>query len=119
MKEEYIMQLLDKTDADLEWFSKNLHWLKEKYNDELIAFEEGKVIAHDKDMETLLNKVMAQGKRPNDIMIQFVSKRKRVFYENSPSLCWFEGMRNRFKNCGNNKRAWQTTRFTCRSQAQA
>ncbi len=79
--EEQILQLFDQSEKDFLWFKNNLKELKEKYDGELIAFSEGKVIAHDKNMKKIIEKIRISGKDPSQISIQFISKMRRVLWQ--------------------------------------
>lgn len=78
VNETQVLQLLNDSDSALDWFAKNIKTVKEKFDGQFIAFDNEKVIAHDKDLTNLLEKLKKDGKDPSQVVIQFVSKIKMV-----------------------------------------
>lgn len=55
--------------------------MNEKYSDEYIAIENRNIIAHDIDLQNLLNSL--NNKNKNDILIEFINKRTVCFINNN------------------------------------
>ncbi|MBI2668055.1 hypothetical protein HYX17_04795 [Candidatus Woesearchaeota archaeon] len=72
------LELLKKSEEDLEWFNENYEELKEDYDNEFVAIKEGEVISHDKDFERLLNKLKTMKENPAKVIIMHVSKIKLI-----------------------------------------
>ena len=73
-----ILKMLEASDSNLEWFKDHLNYLKEKFDQNYVAIEEGGVIAFDKSMDHLIQKLKQLNKDPSKLFIQFVSKIKTV-----------------------------------------
>ena len=72
------LELLKKSEEDLEWFNENYEELKEDYDNEFVAIKEGNILAHNKDFEKLLNKLKTMKENPANITIKYISKIKIV-----------------------------------------
>ena len=72
MQEAQILKMLTAFDSDLEWFKENLTSLKENYDQNYVAIENGKILGYAKDMHNLVIKLKQLGKDPSKIFIQFV-----------------------------------------------
>ena len=79
MQEAQILEMLEVSDSSLRWFKEHLNFLKEKYDQNFIAIEDNKVIAFEKNMDNLIQKLKHLNKDPSKIFIQFVSKIKAIF----------------------------------------
>lgn len=75
MKEVSPLQLIEKIERDSKWLQSNYIKIQEKHENEFIAIEEGKIIAHANEFETVIKKLKAQGKNPAHILIEFVPKK--------------------------------------------
>ncbi len=72
------LELLKKSENDLEWFDENYEELKEEYDNEFVAIKEEQIISHNKDFEKLLNKLKAMKENPANITIKYISKIKMI-----------------------------------------
>lgn len=78
MQEIQILKMLEVSDSNLEWFKNHLDYLKEKFDQNYVAIEDSEVIAFDKSMDHLIQKLKQLNKDPSKLFIQFVSKIKAV-----------------------------------------
>ena len=67
------MFLLNKFDQDIEWFKENQKKLEKEYDNNFIAVSERKIVAFDKDLDSLLNKLKGLKLDPSNMFIRFVS----------------------------------------------
>ncbi len=67
------MLLLNKLDQDIEWFKENQTKLEKEYDNNFIAVSERKVMAFDRDLDSLLNKLKELKLDPSNMFIRFVS----------------------------------------------
>lgn len=65
--------LLNRLDEDIKWFKANQERLEEEYSDEFIAVKGKKVVANNKELDSLLNTLRELGLDPSDAFIRFVS----------------------------------------------
>ncbi|HLD15759.1 MAG TPA: DUF5678 domain-containing protein [Candidatus Nanoarchaeia archaeon] len=78
VKEEQVLQLLNESESALDWFAENIQELKKNFDGEFVAFNKGKVMAHNKDMGKLLDTLKKENVDPSKVVIQFVSKIKMI-----------------------------------------
>ena len=57
MPQDSIIQMLVSGQNDLEWFKQNLDYLKSKYNNKFIAFQDKEVIESDANLDELMKKL--------------------------------------------------------------
>ena len=73
------LELLNKTEEDLKWFSRNYNNLVSKFDQQFVAIAEGKVIEADKDLQVVIEKLKTHNLNPSETLIRFVSKIKTIF----------------------------------------
>ena len=78
METARILQLLGSAERDSQWLDKNYSKLLEKYPDNFVAINNGKFVDASKNFQELLKKVESKKLDPANIMIEFVSKIKRI-----------------------------------------
>ncbi|MBI4181536.1 MAG: hypothetical protein HY520_01035 [Candidatus Aenigmarchaeota archaeon] len=65
---------------DVEWVGHNLKHLQEGYQGEFIAVRNGRIVDHDRNIETLVQRLRGGGEEPADMVIEFVfGKDVRLF----------------------------------------
>ena len=67
------MFLLNKFDQDIEWFKENQKKLEKEYDNNFIAVSERKIVAFDKDLDSLIKKIKELKLDPSNMFIRFVS----------------------------------------------
>ena len=78
MENAEIVQLLLKSQNNLEWFGSHLNELMIKFENQFIAIDNQEVIAEDNNFDALLNKLKNKAIDPSNILIKFVSKIKSI-----------------------------------------
>ncbi|MCK4474848.1 hypothetical protein KAU30_03305 [Candidatus Bathyarchaeota archaeon] len=73
MSEDVVIALTD-FNEDFEWFLRSREKLLSKYEDKWVAIYSKKVLDSDKNLTTLVKRLKTKGFRPEQILIQFVSK---------------------------------------------
>jgi hypothetical protein len=66
------IQLLKTAEEDKDWVNKNYERLREKFEKQFIAVKNKEVIANDKDLEKLLEKIRSTGNDPAFVQIEFI-----------------------------------------------
>ncbi|MEK6963426.1 MAG: DUF5678 domain-containing protein [Nanoarchaeota archaeon] len=75
---DLVMNLLRTGWQDSLWMEKNIVFLKQKYDNEFIAVHTEDVLAHDADLDKLLQKVAKKGINPSEVLVEFVSKVPKI-----------------------------------------
>ncbi len=65
-------------ERELAWFGHHTKDLEAKYDEQFVAIKDEKVIAAGRNFEPLLKKIKQEGFDPADVLIEFVSKIKRI-----------------------------------------
>ena len=78
MQTASILQLLSSAEKDAQWLNKNYPDLLTKYPDHFIAIHDGNFVDASLKHEELLNKIESKKLNPAEVMIEFVSKIKRI-----------------------------------------
>ena len=78
MPQDSIIQMLVSGQNDLEWFKQNLDYLKSKYNNKFIAFQDKEVIESYANLDELMKKLEKKGINISRVFIEFVSKIKTI-----------------------------------------
>lgn len=73
MSEDVVIALTD-FNEDFDWFLRSREKLLSKYEDKWVAIYSKKVLDSDKNLTTLVKRLKTKGFRPEQILIQFVSK---------------------------------------------
>lgn len=73
-----IVQLLLKSQNNLEWFSSHLNELLRDYDNKFVAIDNQNVIDSDDNFDALLKRLESKNIDPSDILIKFVSKIKII-----------------------------------------
>jgi len=73
-----VMNLLRTGWQDSLWMEKNIVSLKQKYDNEFIAIHAEDVLAHDRDLDKLLQKVAKKGLNPAEALVEFISKIPKI-----------------------------------------
>ena len=79
MNEMCELEVLDRTESDLQWFIKNQKALTEEYDQRFIAIHDKKVVASDENMDGLVKKIKDKRIDPAFTVVQFVSKERIIF----------------------------------------
>lgn len=74
MSENQVLELLNSSERDLDWLDKNMDFLKENYDQKVVAIKQGKVVAVGTLMEDVLSTLKAQSIDTSETLIQFISK---------------------------------------------
>jgi hypothetical protein len=72
------LQELIQVQKDAEFFKKSYKSLKKNYSNQYVAIKDGNVIAHHKDMNTILKLVEAKKINPATILIEFLHPREMM-----------------------------------------
>lgn len=65
---------------DVKWLGENIDKVRRSHVNEFVAIKDGGVIAHDKTMEGLIEKLRDLEEDPRDVLIEFVfDRRTRLF----------------------------------------
>jgi len=75
MEAEQILKGLEDFNQDMDWISKNLDRLREKYPNKYIAVMNLEVIESDSELQSLIQKLKEKGKSPSEIAIEFISEK--------------------------------------------
>ena len=78
METSSMLQALGSAERDAKWLDKNYAKLLEKYPDSFVAINNGEVVDASKNFQELLKKVESKKLNPANIMIEFMSKIKRI-----------------------------------------
>ena len=73
MKQE--LQMLTKVETDNDWLQENYAKIQEKHEKEFVAVSDKEVIASDKNIEKVIEKVKKMGKNPAFVLIEFIPKK--------------------------------------------
>lgn len=74
MSEQQVMELLNRSERELDWLSNNINSLKEKYDQKVIAIKDEKVVAVGILVEDVLENLRTQGIDASQVIIKFISK---------------------------------------------
>jgi len=66
--------ILEEFSEDYEWFLKNRNELLPKYTNKWIAIHKKKILNSDNDLTLLLNRLRIKGYKPEQILIEFLSR---------------------------------------------
>ena len=78
METANVLKLLGSAERDAQWLDKNYSKLLEKYPDSFVAINNGEFVDASKNFQELLKKVESKKLNPANVMIEFVSKIKRI-----------------------------------------
>ncbi|MBI2138259.1 hypothetical protein HYU13_01600 [Candidatus Woesearchaeota archaeon] len=78
MVESEVLQLLVKTNRDMDWYKLNVGFLKEKYLNQFIAIGDASVIEADPELEGLLHKLQQKGIDRSSVLIKFITDLKAI-----------------------------------------
>lgn len=73
MPEELVIALRD-FEEDFQWFLRNREKLLSEYKDKWVVIYGKKVLDSDTDLSVLLERLKHKGFKPNQLLIQFVSR---------------------------------------------
>lgn len=73
MKQE--LQMLTEMGTDNEWLQENYNEIQEEHEKQFVAISEKKVIASDKNIDKVVEKVKKIGKDPAFILIEFIPEK--------------------------------------------
>ncbi len=74
------LELLNKTEEELGWFSRNHNDLVTKFDQQFVAINGTNVIEHDKDLQVVIKNLKSHNLNPPETLIRFVSKIKTIFF---------------------------------------
>jgi len=74
------LELLNKTEEELGWFSRNYNDFVSKFDQQFVAISGKDVIEHDKDLQVVIKKLKSHNLNPSETLIRFVSKIKTIFF---------------------------------------
>ena len=69
------IQLINRIEKDLDWFSSHLAGLQEKYANRFVAVKEGKIIAAEESMEKIINALERKKENPATTFVEFVHEK--------------------------------------------
>lgn len=70
------LKKLRRFDKDLLWFQENYETLKEQYKGEYVAVKNKRIIDHNPDLTTLLDRLKEKDEDPSSLVIEFISEKK-------------------------------------------
>jgi len=73
-----IVEMLRQGEEDLRWYGQNQENITLKYNNKFIAFHNQKIIESDENLDRLLRKLDSKRIDKSSVLIEFVSKVRRV-----------------------------------------
>ena len=73
-----VVELLKKSQRNLEWFGTHRDELIERFEDQFVAIDNEHVIEVDNDFDSLLQKLKSKNMDPSKVLIKFISKIKSI-----------------------------------------
>lgn len=78
METENVLRLLESAEKDAQWLDRNYSKLLTKYPDHFVAIHGGNFVGASQKFEELISKIEGKKLNPAELMIEFVSKIKRI-----------------------------------------
>ncbi len=78
METENALRLLESAEKDAQWLDRNYSELLIKYPDHFVAIHDGTFVDASQKFEELMSKIESKKLNPAELMIEFVSKIKRI-----------------------------------------
>jgi hypothetical protein len=72
------LELLTRFEKDSEWLFAKLEELREKFKNEFVAVENQEIIAHDKNLEKVIESLKNKGKNPSLLLIRFIPEKGTI-----------------------------------------
>ena len=73
------VQILRAMENDTEWINRHQEELTKKYSEKFIAVKGSKILAADRDFESVLKELESKGVSPAETVIRFVFKKGYMF----------------------------------------
>ena len=70
--------MLDSAEKDAQWLDKNYSNLLAKYPDQFVAIHDSNFVGASPKFEELLNRIERKKLKPSEVMIEFISKIKKI-----------------------------------------
>lgn len=78
MSQEEVLKNLIEAERNFMWFNNNLKHLLKEYDEQFVAVEKEKIVAHGDDLNEVSKELRDKGFNPSQVFIQFVSKIKSI-----------------------------------------
>jgi len=78
METASILQLLGSAEKDAKWLNNNYSKLLENYPDQFVAIHDGNFIDASKNFDDLISKIENKRFNPSNVLIEFISKIKKI-----------------------------------------
>mgnify|MGYP001606133026 FL=1 len=72
--EQKAFEILERWEKEEQWLEQNADYVKEKYDQKLIAIKDNAIIAAASWMEEIIDAVEKQGLDPSEVMVRYISK---------------------------------------------
>ena len=72
--EQKAFEILERWEKEEQWLEQNADYVKEKYDQKLIAIKDNAIIAAASWMEEIIDTVEKQGLDPSEVMVRYISK---------------------------------------------